>query len=67
MRLFFKIPTIEVVTFHLHGWYMLGVFLLPAFTLLGHERPDFLNPCDGMHVCTEGCRFILSSERVLRN
>ena len=30
-------PTIEVVTFHLCGWCMLGVFLLPAFTCLGHE------------------------------
>ena len=29
-------PTTEVVTFHLHGWCMLGVFLLPAFTHLGH-------------------------------
>ena len=25
----------EVVTFQLHGWCMLGVFLLPAFTRLG--------------------------------
>ena len=30
-------PTIEVVKFHLHGWCMLGVFLLPAFNCLGHE------------------------------
>ena len=30
-------PTIEVVTIHLCGWCMLGVFLLPAFTHLGHE------------------------------
>ena len=29
--------TIEVVTFRLHGWCMLGVFLLLAFTHLGHE------------------------------
>ena len=29
-------PTIEVVTFHLRRWRMLGVFLLPAFTRLGH-------------------------------
>ena len=29
-------PTIKVVTFHLHGWCMLGVFLLLAFTHLGH-------------------------------
>ena len=32
---------------------MLGVFLLPAFTLLGHECQDLLSPCDGMRVCTD--------------
>ena len=32
---------------------MLGVFLLPAFTRLGHERQNLLCPCDGMHVCTD--------------
>ena len=48
----FYTPTIEVVTFHLHGWCMLGVFLLPAFTCLGHERQDLLSLCNGMHVCT---------------
>ena len=37
-------PTIEVVTFHLHGWCMLGVFLLLAFTHLGHECQDVLGP-----------------------
>ena len=46
-------PTIQVVTFRLHRWCMLGVFLLPAFTRLGHERQDLLSPCDGMHVCTD--------------
>ena len=46
-------PTIKVVTFHLHGWCVLGVFLLPAFTRLGHERQDLLSPCDEMHVCTD--------------
>ena len=30
-------PTIEVVPFHLHGWCMVGVFLLPALTCLEHE------------------------------
>ena len=30
-----------------------GVFLLPAFTRLGHERQDLLSPCDEMHVCTD--------------
>ena len=42
---------------------MLGVFLLPAFTRLGHERQDLWSPCNEMHVCTD-YRFILSSERV---
>ena len=37
--LFFN-PTIEVVTFRLCGWWMLGVFLLPAFTRLEHECQD---------------------------
>ena len=40
-------------TFPLHGWYMLGVFLLPAFTVLGHKWRDRLSPCNGMHVCTD--------------
>ena len=46
-------PTIEVVTFCLHGWCMLGVLLLLAFTHLGHEHRDLLSLCDGMHVSTE--------------
>ena len=46
-------PTIKVITCHLHGWCVLGVFLLPAFTHLGHERQDLLSPCDEMHVCTD--------------
>ena len=33
-------PTIKVVTFRLRGWCVLGVFLLPAFTRLGHKRQD---------------------------
>ena len=44
-------PTIEVVTFHLHGWCMLGVFLLLAFTCLGHECQDLMSLCDGMNEC----------------
>ena len=46
-------PTIEVVAFCLHGWCMLGVFMLPAFTSLGHERQDLLSLRDGMHVCID--------------
>ena len=46
-------PAIEVVTFCLRGWCMLGVFLLPAFTCLGHGYQDLLSPCDGMHVCKD--------------
>ena len=37
-----------------HFWVrFLGVFLLPAFTCLGHERQDLLGPCNEMHVCTD--------------
>ena len=50
---FFVIPTVEIVTFRLRGWRMLGVFLLLAFTRLGHECQDLLRPCDGMHVYTD--------------
>ena len=32
---------------------MLGVFLLLAFTHLGHERQDIFSPCDGTHMCTD--------------
>ena len=51
--LFFFYPPVEVVTFRLRGWCMLGVFLLTAFTRLGHECQDLLSPCDGVHVCTD--------------
>ena len=44
---------LEVVTFDLHGGFMLGVLLLPSFTHLGHECQEFLSLCDGMHVCTD--------------
>ena len=46
-------PTIKVVTFRLRGWCVLGVFLLQAFTRLGHERQDRLSLWDEMHVCTD--------------
>ena len=46
-------PNIEVVTFRLRAWCMLGEFMLPAFTRLGHECRDLWSPCDGMHVCTD--------------
>ena len=46
-------PKIKVVTFRLRGWCVLGVFFLPEFTRLGHERQDLLSPCDEMHVCTD--------------
>ena len=42
---------------------MLGVFLLPAFTRLGHECQDLLSPCDEIYAQTRP-RFILSSEVV---
>ena len=50
---FFFNPTIEVITFRLCGWCMLGVFLLPIFTRLWHECHDLLSLCDGMYVCTD--------------
>ena len=53
VTVFFFNPTIKVVTFRLCGWCVLGVFLLRAFTRLGHERQDLLSPCDEMHVCTD--------------
>ena len=43
-------PTIEVVTFRLCGWCMLGVFMLPAFSRLGHKCRNLLSPCNGIHV-----------------
>ena len=46
-------PTIKVVTFRLHGWCVLSVFLLPAFTRLEHKRQELLSPCNKMHVCTD--------------
>ena len=49
----FFYPAIEVVIFRLRGWCMLGVFLLLAFTRLGHESQDRLSPCDGMYVFTD--------------
>ena len=62
---FFFNPTIDIVTFRLGGWFMQGVFLLPALTRIGHECQDLLSPCDGMHMCAETRpRFILFSERV---
>ena len=59
---FFLNQTIEVVTFRIRGWCMLGVFLLSAFTRLGHERQDLPSLCDGAQTSP---RFTLSSERVL--
>ena len=47
--LFFK-PANEAVTFCLHGWCMLGVFLLLAFTRQGHECQDLLSLCNGIHM-----------------
>ena len=60
-------PMIEVVTFCLRGWCMLGVFLLPAFTCLRHQCQDLLSLCNGMHCAQTRPWFILSSKRVLWN
>ena len=43
----------EVLTFGLRGWCMLHVFLLLAFTCLGHECQYRLGPYDGVCVCTD--------------
>ena len=40
---FFFNPAIEVALFCLCEWCMLGVFLLVAFTHLGHECQDLLS------------------------
>ena len=57
-------PTIQVVTFRLCGCCVLGVFLLPAFTRLGHERQDLWVRAMKCMCAQTGPRFILSSERV---
>ena len=49
---FYFNPAIEVVTFRLCGWCMLGVFLFPAFTH-SHEWQDLLSLCHGMLMCTD--------------
>ena len=63
MWLFFN-PTFKVVTFLLRGWCVLGVFLLPAFTRLGHERQDLWVRAMKCMCAQTRPRFILSSERV---
>ena len=57
-------PTFKVVTFLLRGWCVLGVFLLPAFTRLGHERQDLWVRAMKCMCAQTRPRFILSSERV---
>ena len=58
-------PTTEVVTFRLSGWCMVGVFLLLAFTHLGHDCQDPLNLCDETHVSTDYTSvYILSLKNV---
>ena len=44
-------PTIEIVTFCLHGWCMVGVIYFTG--ILGHECQDLLCLCDGTYVCTD--------------
>ena len=49
--------------FRLRGWCMLGVFLLPAFTRLGHECQDLFLVHAVECMCTQTKPwFILSSE-----
>ena len=60
----FPNPTIYLVTFDLRGWFMLGVFLLLAFTYLGHECQDVW-VCEVERMCAQTRPWlILSSERV---
>ena len=44
---------VPVVTLRPHGWYILGVRLLLAFTCLGHDCHDLLSSCDEMYECTD--------------
>ena len=61
----FSDPTIEVVTFCLRGWCMLGVLLLPTVTHLGHNCQDLSSPCMECICAQTRPWFVLSSERVL--
>ena len=58
-------PTTEVVTFRLHGWHMLGVFLLPTYIHTGHECQNFRVRATECMCAQTRPLFILSSERVL--
>ena len=57
-------PTTEIVTFLLHGWCMLGPFLLLTFTHLGLDCQGLLSLYDGMHAHTRP-QFILLPKRVV--
>ena len=46
-------PAIEVITFSLRRWCTPGVFLLLAFTCLGHGCQDLLSPCNVIHAFTD--------------
>ena len=46
-------PTIEVVTFRLRGWCMLGVCLLPVFTRPGYERQGSLGVRAMEYLCAQ--------------
>ena len=52
VTIFFN-PSIEIVTFCFRGWSTLSVYLLPAFTHLGHECQYLLGLCDALHVRTD--------------
>ena len=56
-------PTMEVATFRLRGWCMLGVFLLPVFARRGRECHDLLGSCDG-RMCAQTRPGFISNERV---
>ena len=67
MRQLFN-PTIEIVAFHLCGWCMLGVFLLPAFTHHEYECQDLCHR--GSHILSScmvhaGCVFVAGIQPLL--
>ena len=46
-------PTMEVVTFCVHGWVHVGCVFVGAIHPSRIECQDLSSLCDGMHVCTD--------------
>ena len=64
MTFSFLYPVIEAATFRFRGRCILGVFLLLAFTRLGHECQDLLSPFDGMHFLASRQQACVSQGRI---